>query len=189
MSTKLTRHVPKIGKSQVAISPLLAGPIISKRSLRGSNCEVAASRAVFGCFHATDTHLLWYSSTQFFNLISYLDFLGSLEFLLFQARVRETFELNQLKSVPSQLLPVFSGFDQLQTCCPFIWTGQYSIFFSSAGKFLLHYNDNQPRTWALICKLVFQCSKIMKCNNEAKVTHVCLSPNRYKPTKGRLPKP
>jgi hypothetical protein len=28
-------------------------------------------------------------------------------------RVRETFELNQLKSAPSQLLPVFSGFDQL----------------------------------------------------------------------------
>ena len=32
-------------------------------------------------------------------------------------RVRETFELNQLKSAPSQLLPVFSGFDRLQTCC------------------------------------------------------------------------
>ena len=31
-------------------------------------------------------------------------------------RVRETFELNQLKSVSSQL-PVFSGFDRLQTCC------------------------------------------------------------------------
>jgi hypothetical protein len=28
---------------------------------------------------------------------------------------RETFELNQLKSAPSQLLPVFSRFDQLQT--------------------------------------------------------------------------
>ena len=32
-------------------------------------------------------------------------------------RVRETFELDQLKSVPSQLLPVFPGFDRLQTCC------------------------------------------------------------------------
>jgi hypothetical protein len=31
-------------------------------------------------------------------------------------RVRETFELNQLKSAPSQLLPVFPGFDRLQTC-------------------------------------------------------------------------
>jgi hypothetical protein len=31
--------------------------------------------------------------------------------------VRETFELNQLKSAPSQLLPVLSGFDRLQTCC------------------------------------------------------------------------
>jgi hypothetical protein len=34
------------------------------------------------------------------------------------SRVRETFELNQLKSAPSsQLLPVLSGFDRLQTCC------------------------------------------------------------------------
>ena len=32
-------------------------------------------------------------------------------------RVQETFELNQLKSAPSQLLPVFPGFDRLQTCC------------------------------------------------------------------------
>ena len=32
-------------------------------------------------------------------------------------RVRETFELNRLKSAPSQLLPVFSGFHRLQTCC------------------------------------------------------------------------
>jgi hypothetical protein len=30
-----------------------------------------------------------------------------------QVRVRETFELNQLKSAPSQLLPVFSGFGWL----------------------------------------------------------------------------
>ena len=35
----------------------------------------------------------------------------------FPSRVRETFELNQLKSAPSQFLPVFSGFHQLQTCC------------------------------------------------------------------------
>jgi hypothetical protein len=32
-------------------------------------------------------------------------------------KVRETFELNQLKSTPSQLLPVFSRFKRLQTCC------------------------------------------------------------------------
>jgi hypothetical protein len=36
---------------------------------------------------------------------------------LFEHRVRETFELNQLKSTPSQLLLVFSGFDRLQTYC------------------------------------------------------------------------
>jgi len=41
-----------------------------------------------------------------------LDFADTL-----QNRLQETFELNQLKSVPSQLLPVFSGFDWLQTCC------------------------------------------------------------------------
>jgi hypothetical protein len=29
----------------------------------------------------------------------------------------ETFKLNELKSAPSQLLPVFSEFDRLQTCC------------------------------------------------------------------------
>jgi hypothetical protein len=38
-------------------------------------------------------------------------------YLVIGSRVRETFELNQLKSVPSQLLPVFPGFDRLQTCC------------------------------------------------------------------------
>jgi hypothetical protein len=32
-------------------------------------------------------------------------------------RVRETFELNQVKSAPSQLLPVFPEFDRLQTSC------------------------------------------------------------------------
>ena len=36
---------------------------------------------------------------------------------LISLRVRETLELNQLKSAPSQLLPVFPGFDRLQTCC------------------------------------------------------------------------
>ena len=30
---------------------------------------------------------------------------------------RRLFELNQLKSTPSQLLPVFSGFHRVQTCC------------------------------------------------------------------------
>jgi hypothetical protein len=35
-----------------------------------------------------------------------------------RSRVWEAFELNQLISAPSQLLPVFfSGFDRLQTCC------------------------------------------------------------------------
>jgi hypothetical protein len=41
---------------------------------------------------------------------------------------------------------------------PFIWTGQYPFFFfffSNAGLFFLHCNDNRPRTWALISKPVF----------------------------------
>ena len=42
-------------------------------------------------------------------------------------RVRETFELNQLKSTPSQLLPVFSGFDRLQTCSH--WFGPANILY------------------------------------------------------------
>ena len=39
-------------------------------------------------------------------------------------RVWDTFELNQPKSGPSQLLPVFSGFHRLQNLLLFIWTGQ-----------------------------------------------------------------
>jgi hypothetical protein len=51
------------------------------------------------------------------------------EWVQFNAGIRETFELNQLKSAPSQLLPVSPGFDWLQTCChSFIL-----YFFSSAG--------------------------------------------------------
>jgi hypothetical protein len=69
---------------------------------------------------------------------------------------------------------------------PFIWTSQYPIFFSSAGWLLLHYNDNRPRTWALISKPVFQCSKIMKCNNEAKASPVCHSLYRYKAYNGQI---
>jgi hypothetical protein len=69
---------------------------------------------------------------------------------------------------------------------PLIWTNQYyPIFFPSAGWFLLHCNDNWPRTWALISKSVFQCSKSMRCNDEAKVSHVCHSPHCYKPTTDR----
>jgi hypothetical protein len=40
-----------------------------------------------------------------------------LKFSVEHDRVRETFELNQLKSAPSQLLPVFSEFDRFQACC------------------------------------------------------------------------
>ena len=48
-------------------------------------------------------------------------------------RVGETFELNQLKSAPSQLLPVFSGFDRLQTCCHEFGPANTLYNFSSAG--------------------------------------------------------
>jgi hypothetical protein len=63
------------------------------------------------------------------------------------------------------------------------------ICFSSVGWFLLYYNDNWPRTWELKSKSVFQYSKSMKCNNEAKVLNVHHSPNHYKLTMDRLPKP
>ena len=95
-------------------------------------------------------------------------------------RVRETFELTWLKSTPSQLLLVFSGFYWLQTCCRSFGPANILYFSSSAGYFLLHFNDNRPRTSALVSKLVFQCSKIMKCNNEAKASPVRHSPKRYK---------
>jgi hypothetical protein len=59
-------------------------------------------------------------------------------------------------------------------------------FFSSAVSFLLHCNDNRPRTWAVISKPVFQCNKLMKCNNEANALPVRHSPTRYKPTTDRI---
>ena len=48
-------------------------------------------------------------------------------------RVGETFELNQLKSAPSQLLPVFSEFDRLPTCCHSVGPVNILYFFPSAG--------------------------------------------------------
>ena len=48
-------------------------------------------------------------------------------------RIRETFELNQPKSAPSQLLPVFSGFDRLPTCCHSFGPANILYFFPSAG--------------------------------------------------------
>jgi hypothetical protein len=69
---------------------------------------------------------------------------------------------------------------------PLIWTGQYPIFFFKCR--LLHCNDNQPRPWALISKPVFQCSKIMKCNNEAKTSHVRHSPTSLQRTNNLNPR-
>ena len=71
-------------------------------------------------------HHIWERETK-----SFLDFLGqailnishhlpstiSIHTQKVPNRIWETFELNQLKSAPSQLLPVFPGFDQLQSCC------------------------------------------------------------------------
>ena len=42
-----------------------------------------------------------------------------------QTRVRETFGLNQLKSTPSQLLPVFDRIWSVANLLPLIWTNQY----------------------------------------------------------------
>jgi hypothetical protein len=49
--------------------------------------------------------------------------------------VWEIFELNQLKSTPSQLLPVFLGFDMMQIC--YRWFGPVNIllFFQVLASF------------------------------------------------------
>jgi hypothetical protein len=96
-------------------------------------------------------------------------------------RVRGTFELNQRKSASSQFLPFFSGFDRLQTCCHSFGPANILHFIFKCRLISSHCNENQPRTLALISKPVFQCSKIMKRNNEAKTSHLGHSPNRYKP--------
>jgi hypothetical protein len=46
-----------------------------------------------------------------------------------RAGLRETVELNQLKSAPSQLLPVFFRIRPVANLLPFIWTGHYPIVF------------------------------------------------------------
>ena len=48
----------------------------------------------------------------------------------------------------------------------------YIYIFQVLAILFFHCNDNQPRTWALISKPVFQCRNIKKCNNEANASHV-----------------
>jgi len=50
-----------------------------------------------------------------------------------QSKVRETFELHQLKSAPSQLLPVSSRFDRLHTCCHWFNPANILFFSPTAG--------------------------------------------------------
>ena len=97
-------------------------------------------------------------------------------------RVRETFELNQLKFAPSQIPPIFSRFDQLQTCCHYLDQPISYISFQVPTNLFFIVMTTGQGLWALISKPVFQCSKIMKCNNEGKASHVRHSPNHYKPT-------
>ena len=52
-----------------------------------------------------------------------------------QPRVRETLELNRLKPAPSQLLPVSSGFDRLQTCCHEFGLTNILLFFQVLANF------------------------------------------------------
>jgi hypothetical protein len=61
--------------------------------------------------------------------------LKSVEILAFPipTKVQEIFELNQLKSAPSQLLPGFPGFDRLQTCCHSFGPANILLFFPSAS--------------------------------------------------------
>jgi hypothetical protein len=101
-------------------------------------------------------------------------------------KVWETFELNQLKSTPSQLLPVFSGFDWLQTCCNSFGPANILLFFQVLAKFFFIVMTTGQE---LGQEPVFQCRKILKFNNEAKVLLVRHSPSRYKPIINISPKP
>jgi hypothetical protein len=94
-----------------------------------------------------------------------------------RCRIRETFELNQLKSAPSQLLPVFPGIVWLQTCCHSFGPANILYFFQVPADFFFIVMTTGP---------VFQCSKIMKCNNEAKASPVCHSLYRYKAYNGQI---
>ena len=72
------------------------------------------------------------------------------------SRVRETFELNQLKSAPFTTSTGFFGIWPVANLLPFTWTAQYPISFSKCRLILfVHCNDNRPRTWAFISKPVF----------------------------------
>ena len=96
--------------------------IINEGTLAGTWETVCMSLIIY---YKTQTHththlvLLVLGSVQAAGII-----VASHRNLLIQCRVRETFEPNQLKSTPSQLLPVFSGFNWLQNLLPLIWTGQ-----------------------------------------------------------------
>ena len=46
-----------------------------------------------------------------------------------QQGLRETSELHQLKSAPSQLLPVFFRVWPVANLLPLLWTGQYPVLF------------------------------------------------------------
>jgi hypothetical protein len=105
--------------------------------------------------------------------------------------VWETFELNQLNSAPSQLLPVFPGLIgcklvaiDLDRPISFLF-----LFLQMLANFFFIVMTTGQELGYLISKPVFQCSKVMKCNNEAKASHVRHSPNCYKLTTYILPKP
>jgi hypothetical protein len=62
------------------------------------------------------------------NQVHYIDNQGSGDF-----------ELNQLKSAPSQLLPVFPGFHRLQTCCHSFGTANILSFFFFFSQVLAYF--------------------------------------------------
>jgi hypothetical protein len=62
-------------------------------------------------------------------------------------------ELNQLKSAPSQLLPVFSEFDRLQTCCHSFGPANILISSSLLWQLAKNLGIDKQATFSNVAKL------------------------------------
>jgi hypothetical protein len=71
-------------------------------------------------------------------------------------KVRETFELNELKSAPSKLLPVLPGIYRLQTCCHSFGPANILQFFQVPANFFFIVMTTGQELGHLISKPVFQ---------------------------------
>jgi hypothetical protein len=60
----------------------------------------------------------------------------------------------------------------LRTCCHSFGPANILYFFQVPANFFFIVMTTGLELGALVSKPVFQCSKITKCNNEAKASHV-----------------